>query len=351
MMRLSSLKKESGFSLVEIMVAAGMIGGIALALMQMQKNATRTSSEFEGKMDIAGIQNEIQQILAVPENCLQTFVGKNAVSAVNTVNAIKFKNTSGVFVDKYKNKALDPNVRYGSGIIKIEDYSLSDAANDVAVATDGTTHLLIRFYKGKLAGVSSTKKITLKVQVNASNIIIGCVVLSNSSEIWTRSTTAPANIFYSAGKVGIGTNAPMGNLDVVGVTQTDEVLFVPIATPGAAVCAASQEGKQRYNSTIKNMEFCDGVTWKTFGGSGLVANWITGPGAGAPLRSDMASALALCRTNGYLYVLGGNYTTSTPGVSWSCTRSTNGLTLFTQGFGPCGTPGGTIVWSQVLCGK
>lgn len=259
------MKGAKGFSLVEIMIAVGSIGAIALVLMQMQKNAVKTSAEFEGKMDVTTTQNEIQQILSNPENCQQTFQGKNAVNTTNAVSAIKFKNSAGAFVDRYQTTSSDPNAKYGSGKLKIEDYTLSDAATEVAVVGQDTTHLLVRFDKGNMAGADSVKKITLKVVVDGSSNIISCVAFTNASDIWSRSTTNSSKIFYSAGSVGVGTSDPGVSLDVVGVTRSNEVSFVPIATPSGATCSATEEGKQRYNSTIKNMEFCNGVIWKIFG--------------------------------------------------------------------------------------
>ena len=35
-------------------------------------------------------------------------------------------------------------------------------------------------------------------------------------------------------------------------------------------CTAAQEGSQRYNSTLKIMEFCDGVAWQSFAGSSSI---------------------------------------------------------------------------------
>ncbi len=58
----------------------------------------------------------------------------------------------------------------------------------------------------------------------------------------------------SNGYVGIGTTSPTAKLDVVG-----EIKF----GNSSSSCTAGTEGQQRYNSTSKQMEFCNGSTWKS----------------------------------------------------------------------------------------
>ena len=54
------------------------------------------------------------------------------------------------------------------------------------------------------------------------------------------------------GRVGIGTLTPQTTLDVAGAVRLG--MEVP--------CGLPQEGALRYNPTEKNVEFCDGVTWR-----------------------------------------------------------------------------------------
>lgn len=64
----------------------------------------------------------------------------------------------------------------------------------------------------------------------------------------------------NTGKVGIGTASPSSMLDVAG-----EVKFGNTSS----TCNSANEGQQRYNSTTKNMEFCNGTDWTSYAtGSG-----------------------------------------------------------------------------------
>lgn len=54
------------------------------------------------------------------------------------------------------------------------------------------------------------------------------------------------------GSVGIGTRTPASTLDVSGDVKLGN---------SATVCSATNEGAQRYNSTTKTMQFCNGTIW------------------------------------------------------------------------------------------
>jgi hypothetical protein len=60
----------------------------------------------------------------------------------------------------------------------------------------------------------------------------------------------------STGNVGIGTATPAARLDVAGETK--------IGNTNVA-CSGANEGSQRYNSTSKTMEFCNGTAWGAMG--------------------------------------------------------------------------------------
>jgi prepilin-type N-terminal cleavage/methylation domain-containing protein len=65
-----------------------------------------------------------------------------------------------------------------------------------------------------------------------------------------------------SGNTGIGTSNPQAKLDVAGESR--------IGSTGVA-CSGANEGAQRYNSTSKIMEFCNGTSWAAMGGGGLVS--------------------------------------------------------------------------------
>jgi len=90
----------------------------------------------------------------------------------------------------------------------------------------------------------------------------------------------------SFSKVGIGTNAPVGVLDI---QSTSSGILIPRMTEGQRDLIASPSGMQIYNTTTNRIDFHDGTSWKALGvagsgvqsittGTGLVAATITDTG-------------------------------------------------------------------------
>lgn len=86
---------------------------------------------------------------------------------------------------------------------------------------------------------------------------------------------ASGGIHYSSGNVGIGTSNPAAKLEVAGGIKLGSM----------TACTVTEEGSQRYNASLKIMEFCDGVAWQSFAGSSSI-----------PTGAIMAFDLTSCPT-------------------------------------------------------
>jgi len=209
---------EKGFSLIQIMISIGLASGLALIVAQVGGNASKMTNKLEVDADILSTYVGIQQVLSRPENCTETFLMAIAANHPNAVNKLR-KEYKGSFQDVYLNTTAAPLQTYGSKQLKIVSYSLSDASPEVNVATQGTTQLFINFDRGtnKVSSQFIPKKIDLRVEVDADGKIVSCVALSNAlNDIWKFSPINNADIYYSAGMVGINTAAPISALDVRG---------------------------------------------------------------------------------------------------------------------------------------
>lgn len=87
-----SSKKQSGFSLVEVLVVAGLLGGLALVIANINKDMTTTIRRAESTSEIVNIHSAVSQILLAGRGCVNTFQGRN-VTVPFTVNAIRSQTT------------------------------------------------------------------------------------------------------------------------------------------------------------------------------------------------------------------------------------------------------------------
>lgn len=200
---------EKGMGLTEVLLGAGLLGGLALVGTQLSSNLNRGVKNAETNADIIPLVQSIRQTLSKSENCMATFLGKNPKNEVNAAAALKDNS-----VDAFITKTVNPNLTYGQNL-KIVSYKLSDAGDEVEVDTLKTTNLIIDFDKGKSGYTqSSSKKITLKVEVDGTGKITSCIAMTNSSDsIWKHSDNN-VDIYFNEGNAGIGTDTPSVKLDV-----------------------------------------------------------------------------------------------------------------------------------------
>jgi prepilin-type N-terminal cleavage/methylation domain-containing protein len=186
------LKREDGFSLVEVVVASALMGVTALIFNRMTQTQFETVKTVQASSEIVSLVTNIRTILADTDNCQETFVRNPAnAGAAYSMNQGALSDpmslrmvlpTTGSIVDKFTaNSDTAAAPKYGNGNIRIVSYSLEDSDPDVGIAaseTTGTTHLLINFYRGKgtLGKEQVTKKITLNVQRASptNNSIVSC---------------------------------------------------------------------------------------------------------------------------------------------------------------------------------
>lgn len=198
-------RNQKGFTIVEMLVAAALLGGLAVAGMNFFKNNLKAQKTIESNYEVTAIVNEIRGILSNPNNCAQTFAPRNPSSG--TITTIK-REVNGSFVDSFTvNQAL-------MGGIKISSYAMS--RSNPSLASDEFI-LEVEFSRGK-ATINDQIKRMIKINYApaAGTSVVTChSAVSGLSSLWKISAVDTDDIFYPLGDVGIGTNDPGSPLAVV----------------------------------------------------------------------------------------------------------------------------------------
>lgn len=79
--------KVLGFSLVEVMVAMGLLGAASLTFMQMQKSNISANKRAESRYDVSSFAQDISAVFVDENACKNTFAGKNFVVPAGTSTA------------------------------------------------------------------------------------------------------------------------------------------------------------------------------------------------------------------------------------------------------------------------
>jgi len=225
-------KNNRAFSLVELMVTIGLLGGLSLIVMNLTKESTKSSTKYQFDSEIILITNEINGILSDPNKCITTFTNATQATppATPVLNVTPANITSPIGIAGIPSTIKKYTIAggpYGNGGVKISSYFL-----DLTATPDSL--LTINFQKKSILGSGTVSKtIKLYVEKNASGVITKCRALSTSTtDIWTRGSATDANNIYYNGGVRAGDE-----------TQTN-------------TCDSTTEGTQRYNKTTHSMQYC-----------------------------------------------------------------------------------------------
>lgn len=100
-----SKHEKRGFSLAEVLVAAGIMAGLSLVFMKIAENQQKTISQAESRSEELEMLNRIRAVLQQKSACEATFGGQNLGG---TIASIKQSDGSDVFVvgQEYGNRAI-----------------------------------------------------------------------------------------------------------------------------------------------------------------------------------------------------------------------------------------------------
>jgi prepilin-type N-terminal cleavage/methylation domain-containing protein len=212
------LKNAKGFTLVEIIIAVGLMAGLSMVAMQMMKTQTTSSASISAKMDEMEIKRNIILTLQDSIACKTTFAQKNIGQDLTAIKSSKGADLFSV------------GSNFGSNKVKITSMKTQDLNTFIGTLRD--VELVIRTTKSVMGKETQAEfKVRLKVVAlgasspitdcysDADTLIIGATIETCKSlgGIWDAATITCALPDYvsKSGDTMTGALAiASGNLDV-----------------------------------------------------------------------------------------------------------------------------------------
>jgi type II secretory pathway pseudopilin PulG len=228
------VRSQSGMTIVEVMIAAGLLGGLALAGMTLFQNQNKAQKTVESNYEVATTVGQIRSVLSDITNCTASFTGKNINGG--SVNVIK-KNGTSVF-------PINTNL---PGDIQVKSYQLNNTVPNLAA---NETVLQITFARAKSALQMDVVR-SMKLVYTGSPTVVSCYALSNTSDSYWQLASNGTDIYYIGGSVGVGTIAPTSKLEVTGDIRTSSGgdFILGTAFSGTAPSLFSDNGELAFTTS------------------------------------------------------------------------------------------------------
>lgn len=167
------MNKQHGFSLIELMIALGIMTAALMGYMKMMAHQTKQNRTNVAAQELSNYYREISAYIGKGQICEKTFIDKALVNNLK-INSIKKRNGT----DKYLVGAP-----YAGNVVKIKSMNLTEVEKEHDNIFKGSAQLTIHFEKmGKVYGVKEIRKtIELDFIVNEKNKIITCASLGSLS--------------------------------------------------------------------------------------------------------------------------------------------------------------------------
>lgn len=111
------MHKQAGMSIMEIMVAMGLLGILSLGAMELMKNMNKSALSGELAVDVNQAYSEIQKIMSNPSHCTGNLEGRTVYPGQEiSIEALYLKDNNGNSAPFYV--AGDPKYKIGKIYIK-----------------------------------------------------------------------------------------------------------------------------------------------------------------------------------------------------------------------------------------
>ena len=209
---------DRGTSLIEIMIALGLLGTISVGVMRMVENMTKSQKTFETSLGITHLYQEIREVLAIEVACNETFKSTN-FSSDFTITEIK---------DSAGNIRFVSSTTYEQGVVVLKEMKISDIVFDTVATQKAGTYNLNLIFEKKSSLALGSKEVTRKFKVNLITDLSNNFISCSSNEV------------ISNDLVGEVVCNIMGDGYVVADTECD-----PVSYPGILGLPAAKIGADK----------------------------------------------------------------------------------------------------------
>ncbi len=246
------LFNTKAFSLIEVMVAVGILGIMSVGIMSMTDYGFKSQAAVEQKFAANSLQSQIYNLLATTNVCNINF-GTAAAAAGGTQVTINAANTAPApFNFTTLNRTVTPtvvafqNYNLGTGIPTYENNSIRILSMQLSnfqpvgafPTTKGQYDLILIIEKNKAStGVPQFAPKIIKLDVTlvqpwtavaptaTQHNIDTCIAFGgNADQIWTKN--ADNTIFYNGANVGVGTSTPATQLEIASTNTDNTSIFI-----------------------------------------------------------------------------------------------------------------------------
>ena len=214
---------NKGFSIVSVLIAAGMMGGLSLIILQLSKQQISIEKKGETEMELGVLREQIGNILYNDTACIKTIRSGTLIDSSSVVTPIgigSIKNQAGQDV-------IVPHDTYGNGLIKVISISLDNIS---ITNTTAEMDLQITFKKSSraISGYNrAVKTFPLSVELDTSGRAISC-----NSDLSSATVTAKKQICKKLGGVYNSTSkkcqSPIAQKCTSGLVQRFNAMGKPV---------------------------------------------------------------------------------------------------------------------------
>ena len=269
-----------------ILVGVALLGVLTLGMMELFSSMLKNQNYNKFRTQIDSFGEEFRNQLGSGPICTSTFSGIQ-LDPATTKSFSAIKDPTGKNIYQVNTDMGDHSFQIASIDLKSTTGSPWYIEDNPATLTGRMILIVTYRASADQAGPKEAfRTYTLSTHRDASGKLIDCVAMSKMSDgLWHHNPASVADIYYSDGNVGIGTDSPKAKLEING--------DVKFGNTGAG-CSGATEGQQHYNYTTHTMEYCNGTTWVANSGG------LAGCSGGALHGDYNCSAVgeAMCGTGG-----------------------------------------------------